>query len=74
MKTIQIFTDLNPSKYIQLWVAPLWERGYVAFFLNFFPSGIFLPEERAMSSFHGLQLLLYLANFKVSTEKKSALL
>ena len=38
--------------------------------LNFFPSGILFPEEEAMSPFHGLQLLLYLANFKIPTKNK----
>lgn len=52
-------SDINHSQYVKLQVAPLWECGCGGlFFLNLFPSEIFLSEEQAMSSFYGLQLLL----------------
>lgn len=67
VKTIQILISANISAMgstsVGMWVG-------VAFFLNLLPSGIFPSEEQAMSSFHGLHLLLYLANFKIPTKNK----
>lgn len=67
----QLFTDLNPGKYsavgsifVGMWVCGIPPH------LNFLSSGIFFPKKQAMSSSHGLQLLLYLASFKIPTTKK----
>lgn len=67
-------TEFNLSQYFKLWAAHLWEVGCVfvlfCFFLNFFLSEILSPEEQAMSPLYGLQLLSYLANFKIPTKNK----
>lgn len=44
----------------------VWLFFWISSHLGFF----FSPEEQAMSSSHGLQLLLYLANFKIPTKNK----
>lgn len=61
--------DMNLRQYFKLWAAPLWECTCVAFFVNFLLSGFF-SKKQAMSLFHGLQMLLYFANFKILTKNK----